>query len=118
MLYAIRAVGTEFIKFGRAKNIGRRLKGMDTGCPHELEVLVVADWPDGQEKAIHLYLADRWHRLEWFKDGDRPQQVIAWMADKQKGLAQFLEALTSAERGSWRRVPAKERRLEEARNAR
>lgn len=64
MIYAIRAVGTEYIKFGKARSVGKRLAELETGCPHDLEIIAVADWPDEQEKSVHLYLESLAHRRE------------------------------------------------------
>lgn len=108
MIYAIRAVGTKFIKFGRAASVGRRLKELDTGCPHELHIEAVADWPDGQESAIHAYLEADFEKLEWFRDGDRAAQVIAWMQAGESGLRDFRVAfLAFAQKGAWCRMPRK-----------
>ena len=89
MIYAIRAVGTKFVKIGRAGSVGKRLKELDTGCPHELHIEAVADWPDGQETAIHAYLARHSEKLEWFRDGDSTATVIAWMLEGESGLRAF-----------------------------
>jgi hypothetical protein len=86
LIYAIRAVGTEFIKFGRASNIGRRLKEMDTSCPHELEILAWADWPDSAENSVHRYLMPDGVKLEWFKDGERAKFVLECMKERDNGL--------------------------------
>lgn len=79
MIYAIRAVGTEFIKFGRAGSVGKRLKELDTGCPYELEIMAVADWPDGAETAIHRLLEDANVKLEWFRATDKASLIVRWM---------------------------------------
>lgn len=93
MIYAIRAVGTEYIKFGKAKSVGKRLAELETGCPHDLEILAVADWPDEQERAVHRYLQSQAHRREWFKDGEMAQEVISWMADQENGMRKLLNAI-------------------------
>jgi hypothetical protein len=56
MIYAIEAVGSGFIKFGKARSVGRRLKELETACPYDLHIIAVADWPDGAETALHLHL--------------------------------------------------------------
>jgi hypothetical protein len=89
MIYAIRAVGTEFVKFGIADNVGNRLKQLDTGCPHELHIEALANWPNGHESAIHRYLRDHCEKFEWFRDSQRTQDVIAWMRDQAAGLTRF-----------------------------
>ena len=89
MIYAIEAVGTSFIKFGRAASVGKRLKELDTGCPHELHILAVADWPDGMESAVHRYLQASLEKLEWFRDGPEAQTVLECMKDQAAGLARL-----------------------------
>jgi hypothetical protein len=89
MIYAIRAVGTEYIKFGRASSVGRRLREMETGCPHELHIEAVADWPDGAETAIHRLLEDQCQNREWFKDCEMAKLIIEWMGNKDAGLARL-----------------------------
>jgi hypothetical protein len=42
VIYAIRAVGTEYIKFGRTESIRQRLKSLETACPHDLHVEALA----------------------------------------------------------------------------
>jgi SOS response regulatory protein OraA/RecX len=93
MIYAIRAVGIEFIKFGRATSIGRRLAELDTGCPFELEIIATADWPDGSETAIHRLLATVNQKGEWFRDGELAQSIIKWMSNVDLGLARLQSEL-------------------------
>ena len=86
MIYAIEAVGSGFIKFGRAKSVGKRLKELETACPHDLHIIAVADWPDGAETALHLHLRPMHERGEWFRDGPITREVLAWMLNGQAGL--------------------------------
>lgn len=90
MIYAIQAVGTQFIKFGRANSVSRRLSQIETGCPLELNVLAVADWHDGIEKSIHQYLDQHWERGEWFRKSNRTDEIIGFMLDGGAGLEAFL----------------------------
>ncbi len=89
MIYAIRAVGTQFIKFGRASSVGRRMRELETGCPHELSIEAVADWPDGKETAIHQYLSLDCEKYEWFRESDRTAKVIGWLQEGPGGLLSF-----------------------------
>jgi hypothetical protein len=89
VIYAIRAVGTEFVKIGKASSVGRRLKELDTACPHELHIEAAADWPDQQESAIHLYLKAHCEKFEWFRDSAQTIQVIGWLRAQEEGLRQF-----------------------------
>ena len=86
MIYAIEAVGSGYIKFGRARSVGKRLKELECACPHDLHILAVADWPDGAETAVHLYLEPELQRGEWFKDSQLVREVISWMVNGQAGL--------------------------------
>lgn len=100
VIYAIRAVGTEYIKFGKANSVGKRLKGLETACPFELEVCAVADWPDGAELAVHLYLYNDRERGEWFRDGPMAREVMTWMVNGQAGLERLrAEIPIKADRG-------------------
>ena len=94
MIYAIHAVGTPFIKFGRATSVGKRLKELETGSPHDLYIVAVADWPDGAEAAVHKYLEPQAERREWFRDGERTQQLINWMLS---GALEHLQAAITQE---------------------
>ncbi len=89
MIYAIRCVNTNFIKFGRANNVGRRLKELDTCCPFDLEITAVVNWPDGSETAIHRHLQDQRLKGEWFQDSDTTQRVIGWMLQGVEGLEEL-----------------------------
>lgn len=89
MIYAIEAVGSGFIKFGRAKSVGRRLKELECACPFDLHIIAVADWPDGAETAVHLHLSPMHERGEWFKDGPLTREVLSWMLNGQTGLEQL-----------------------------
>ena len=92
MIYAIRCNGTDFIKFGRAKDVGRRLVELDNANPHELSVAVVSQWHDGAETAIHRFLQAHRVKGEWFQDGPSARLVMAWMLDAERGLEQLQHA--------------------------
>lgn len=76
MIYAIRAVGTEFVKIGKANSVGQRLKQMECGCPFDLHIEAVAAWPDSEERRVHRYLSESAVRGEWFQDSVRLEGVI------------------------------------------
>ena len=98
MIYAIRAIGTDYIKFGKANNVGKRLAGHQVSCPHDLEIVAIAEWPDEAEKTIHALLAKHHHRGEWFKDSERTNTVITLMAKKGYGL-RAIRNMLSKEQG-------------------
>lgn len=95
MIYAIRAVGTEFIKFGKSKNVGRRLINLECTCPLELEIMAIANWPDEAEKTVHKVLEQYWHKGEWFIDSDTTKLVIKCML---KNKLEQLRAMVKNER--------------------
>jgi hypothetical protein len=106
VIYAIRAVGTEFVKIGKAGSVGRRLKELETGCPYELHIEAVADWPDPQESAIHEYLRAHCQKFEWFRDSELTAKVIEWLQAGETGLRAFRVAfLEHAKKGGWIRLP-------------
>jgi hypothetical protein len=89
MIYAIRAVGTNLIKFGKAKNPESRIAVLQTGCPVDLALIAIAEWPDKEEGKIHIYLAGDHARGEWFRDGDRAQRLLDCMRDRAYGMERW-----------------------------
>lgn len=57
----------EFIKIGRADSIARRLRELQTGCPHDLSLVAWFSGGSKEERAYHRRF--RAHRLrgEWFR---------------------------------------------------
>lgn len=79
MIYAIRAVGTEYIKFGYVKrDVERRVKFLQTGCPLLLELVAKCEGEQSVETWIHwrLFKAKAHYRGEWFKDCDEAKKII------------------------------------------
>ena len=92
MIYAIKAEGTVFIKFGKAASVGKRLKELETASPHELTIIdkLKQERKEANEVALSgLYHAHaqgqiekrRAERAAWWKavqsqqyDGEAPQQ--------------------------------------------
>jgi hypothetical protein len=87
VIYAIRAIGTDFIKIGYTQSalggVKTRLETMQTGCPHELELLAQCPGDRDLERHIHLMLdrAGLRHRGEWFKDCSKMRDVVRWIRD-------------------------------------
>jgi hypothetical protein len=83
MIYAIRAVGTEYVKIGytTGNTLGRRLEGLQTACPYPLEVLATCPGDHKAERSIHLRLfsAKAHHRGEWFRDCEAVRKIIEEM---------------------------------------
>lgn len=89
MIYAIRALGTNLIKFGKAKNPQDRICTLQTGCPVDLALIAIADWPDVEERRAHIYLDSEHSRGEWFRDGDKARRLIDCMMDTHTGLQRW-----------------------------
>jgi len=89
MIYAIRAVGTEYIKFGKANSVGKRLKELEVASPHELHIEAVANWPDEEERRVHQYLLDSYVRGEWFTESERADEIIRLFSDRELGLERW-----------------------------
>jgi hypothetical protein len=89
MIYAIRAVGTPFTKFGTAKDAYKRLAYLQIGIPFKLLLMANADWPNKQEGVIHAYLADSLERGEWFKDSPNTRKVIDLLRDGESGYREW-----------------------------
>lgn len=81
MIYAIQAVGTEFVKIGITERdlIADRLSALQVGSPHELVLLASADWAIHYERHIHRHLRAHWVRGEWFRLAPGVEAVIATM---------------------------------------
>lgn len=78
MIYAIRAVGTDYIKFGTALDVQERLRGLQTGCPLPLELIAACEGDQKTEAWIHwrLVQAKAHHMGEWFKDCAEAKKII------------------------------------------
>ena len=67
MIYAIEAVGSGRVKFGRAIDPPNRLGELSTGSPYPLRLLGSAEWPDDHEALIHETFRDFRVCGEWFE---------------------------------------------------
>ena len=92
VIYVIKALGTDFVKVGvtRGEAIGRRLSTLQIGCPFELSIVALADWPDQVERQLHIYLEPLRERGEWFREGERVSHIMHLMGEPD-GLLKFLE---------------------------
>ncbi len=106
MIYAIRAIGTEYIKIGLANGPQHRLSNLQCGCPFELALEAQADWPDTEERKLHAYLTKAGYhfRREWFKDGPALSRLVEFM--KSGDLSGWHDSITK-----WAIPAAKHRRL-------
>jgi hypothetical protein len=84
LIYAIRAVGTKYIKFGVAANIKQRIDLMQTGCPFLLVLVASCPGDKEAETSIHVRLlrAEAHHRGEWFKDCPEAQLILQEMRQR------------------------------------
>ena len=80
MIYAIRAVGTDYIKIGYTTEdlLRTRLSTLQIGCPFELELIAAGPGTISEEQQIHVLLtaAGRYFRGEWFVSSPETDQVI------------------------------------------
>lgn len=80
MIYAIRAVGTDYIKFGYSTkgDAAERAAEMQTGCPFELLPVAWCQGDRSDEHRIHmrLRLAGAHARGEWFVSCPETDKVL------------------------------------------
>jgi hypothetical protein len=70
-LYVIQMAVTGDLKIGRSKNVGNRLKQLQTGAPHRLKIILVAKGQGHRERKLHQALRtyrNRGQRGEWFSE--------------------------------------------------
>ena len=103
MIYAIRAEGTQFIKFGYVKDedkkgVAKRISLLQTGSPYKLKAIAWAPGGIDEERKIHYRLkrAGLFARGEWFKDGKEAQQVIWEMRESNGRDPEALEDAQNA----------------------
>lgn len=92
MIYAIHAVGTEYVKIGVSIWRKRsRLSELQCANPFELVIVAQADWPHYQERTIHRYL--KLHGLhvrgEWFRNEGHTEALIGMMRRGSLGLQEW-----------------------------
>ncbi|MGD2122607.1 MAG: GIY-YIG nuclease family protein [Gemmatimonadota bacterium] len=64
MVYFVRA--GEYVKIGVANNIHSRMSALQTGCPHELECVLLLNGSYDLEMEVHQRFRSTHHRGEWF----------------------------------------------------
>lgn len=82
-LYFIQARVTGAVKIGRSSNVEQRLAQLQTGCPHQLRILLKVPGKGHQERGIHERLAShriRHERGEWFSPDCLPDLPV-WLYD-------------------------------------
>jgi hypothetical protein len=88
MIYAIRAVGTDYIKFGYSTkgDASDRVAEMQTGCPFELMAIAWCEGDRVDEHRIHmrLKLVGAHARGEWFVSCPETDKVIWELRERAK----------------------------------
>ena len=97
MIYAIRAIGTEYVKFGytgeaEAKS---RLRDLQVGSPHELQLIASGPGELALERKIHRRLkkAGEHVRGEWFTYGKEAYKIVWEIRDSAEVMANSPEAV-------------------------
>lgn len=90
MIYAVRSSSPRFIKFGVSDNPAQRLMELQVGCPLELQIIALADWPNESERQIHAFLLETRVRGEWFEESLPAWLVLQFMYDMENGHSRFL----------------------------
>ena len=69
-LYIMQMALTGDVKIGRSSDPERRRAQLQTGCPHEIRILLVIQDGGSKEKDLHRLLAHRSTRArgEWFSE--------------------------------------------------
>jgi hypothetical protein len=65
----IEAVGADLCKIGRVSHVGllaKRLRSLQTGCPHDLRIVAHRSAICSDERRLHVALASKQVRGEWF----------------------------------------------------
>jgi hypothetical protein len=65
-VYVIRS--GPYVKIGRATDFQRRLAGLRTQSPYDIEVVATLSQPDYVELILHARFAMHRHRGEWFRE--------------------------------------------------
>ena len=66
-LYILKAEGTDAVKIGfTSLDLSKRVRDLQTGCPHDLKLVASIEGTKGQESEIHETLRDYRIRGEWY----------------------------------------------------
>ena len=92
MIYVIRAIGSQYVKIGRAADPIRRMRELQVSMPMKLVLASVADWPNYYERRIHNSLRKHHVRGEWFMMCEEIFILINKMQDGAMTLDDWHEA--------------------------
>lgn len=67
MIYFVRCQARNAIKIGTADDPAARLRGLQTACPDDLELLGSIPGSESEERALHRKFAELRIRGEWFR---------------------------------------------------
>jgi hypothetical protein len=76
MVYVARAVGTDLVKIGASRKVQERLLGLQTGCPHTLELMGLLPGGYSLETFLHSMLKHRSVRGEWYQITDEEVHAL------------------------------------------
>lgn len=78
MIYLVKAEGTNLYKIGYTDGkTEKRVKAMQTGCPHKLSIIEEAFGDIDKEKLLHNTFSKQRKQGEWFEfDDDLIQKVV------------------------------------------
>lgn len=67
MVYIVHALSTDLYKIGYGIDAEKRIKGLQTGCPHDLAIVkIYKDYEVKDEQKLHAIYAEYRVRGEWF----------------------------------------------------
>jgi len=97
-VYIAHAKGTDLYKIGyTSRHVEERISGLQTGCPHELELLKAYKGSIRDEKEVHMMLTGCWVRGEWFK---LPRKTIEIWLPRIEQAIRSNEGIIDLEDGS------------------
>lgn len=86
MIYFALALDGPFVKIGYSCNPTKRVKDLQTACPHKLKLAGVKPGTQADEKIIHdMFSKDRLHG-EWFKASGDVLDYIQYCTYKKPGI--------------------------------
>jgi hypothetical protein len=95
------------IKIGYARNVGKRIATMQTGCPDELNLLAVMDGDEDVERSLHGLMGHLRVRGEWFRPAPELLDQIKSVSDNDSAAScRSLMALIRSRRSPYVRIGA------------
>ena len=80
------ALAGDFVKIGIAKNIGRRMRSLQTSLPHEIKLICWEVGGRAEECALHSRFANSHIRGEWFSYSAEIRAYVAEQTQFYWGL--------------------------------